>query len=608
VALMVTLVSAVYVGRTVDHQWVPHDEGALAQSAERTMHGELPHRDFDELYTGGLTAVNAVAFRVLGVRLSTLRVVLMIAFVLWVPALYYVASRFAGPVTAVLATGLAVTWSVPNYPAAMPSWYNLFFAVFAIAAVLRFGETGRRRWLVVCGAAAGMSVCTKIIGVYLMMAVLLTLVWHEQTMSTMDPLVDQSGSDRGRAFGVAVTVGLCTMIAALVALVRHTISPPVLAHFVLPSAVLVGVLVAREWSVSRAPSRLRLTHATALVLPTAIGWLVPVVLFVAPYLVTGSMHDLMRGVFITPSRRVQLASLPLPPLDVGWPGLVLAAVLASAVLIPRRWTWLLGVALGIPLGIEVLTWTHHPSLYLATWAAARVAIPLVVVCGSLALILALRRGRLDAVSAERVFALLSVAALCSLVQFPFSASIYFCYVAPLAVLAILAVLAATRDGPDPIAAVVATFFTLFAVVSMNRQSLDTLGRASEVGPPLVPLRLSRAGLSVPVDDADTYERLVAAVVRHAGGSKYAYAAPDCPEVTFLAGLRNPSRTLFDVFDDSTTHRSGVERAVLAHDVRVVALNGDPEFSTPIGAALDSTLRARFPQSDTIDRFTVRWRQ
>ena len=69
VAALVTLGGALYAGRTIDHQWVPHDEGALAQSAERTAHGQLPHRDFEELYTGGLTQVNALAFRVLGVRL-----------------------------------------------------------------------------------------------------------------------------------------------------------------------------------------------------------------------------------------------------------------------------------------------------------------------------------------------------------------------------------------------------------------------------------------------------------------------------------------------------------------------------------------------------------
>jgi hypothetical protein len=47
-------------------------------------------------------------------------------------------------------TLLAVTWSLANHPAPVPSWHNLFLATFGIAA-LRFLEDGRRRWLVLAG-------------------------------------------------------------------------------------------------------------------------------------------------------------------------------------------------------------------------------------------------------------------------------------------------------------------------------------------------------------------------------------------------------------------------------------------------------------------------
>src|SRR3989454_5257856 len=40
-------------GHYLTRGWVPHDAGSLAQSAERVLAGELPHRDFDEIYTGG---------------------------------------------------------------------------------------------------------------------------------------------------------------------------------------------------------------------------------------------------------------------------------------------------------------------------------------------------------------------------------------------------------------------------------------------------------------------------------------------------------------------------------------------------------------------------
>ena len=56
-------------------------EGTLAQSAERILAGELPHRDFVERYTGGLSYLNAFAFRVFGVQLLAMRYALFVAFI-----------------------------------------------------------------------------------------------------------------------------------------------------------------------------------------------------------------------------------------------------------------------------------------------------------------------------------------------------------------------------------------------------------------------------------------------------------------------------------------------------------------------------------------------
>ena len=58
----------------------------------------------------------------------------------------------------------------------------------------------------------------------------------------------------------------------------------------------------------------------------------------------------------------------------------------------------------------------------------------------------------------------------------------------------------------------------------------------------------RGGLRVGAEEQDEYERLVAELRAHAS-SGYMYATPDCPEVYFLSGLRNPTRTFFDFFDE-----------------------------------------------------------
>ena len=76
--LVVWALSVGYMATHLKRCWVPHDEGAFAQRAERVLHGELPHRDFDEVYSGGLAYLEALAFREPGINLVSLPIVLFV--------------------------------------------------------------------------------------------------------------------------------------------------------------------------------------------------------------------------------------------------------------------------------------------------------------------------------------------------------------------------------------------------------------------------------------------------------------------------------------------------------------------------------------------------
>src|SRR5437667_9188175 len=115
VFLIVLVFSIGFMATDLKRGWVPHDEGTLGLSAERVLNGELPHRDFDD-YTGGLTFIHALAFRAFGIDSGSMRIILFAFFVPWIPAVFYVASRFGSVYSAGAATLLAVAWSVPNYP------------------------------------------------------------------------------------------------------------------------------------------------------------------------------------------------------------------------------------------------------------------------------------------------------------------------------------------------------------------------------------------------------------------------------------------------------------------------------------------------------------
>src|SRR5437879_9279414 len=176
---LLCLLSATYLGMNLKRGWVPHDEGTLGQSAERLMRGELPHRDFNQPYTGGLAYLDAAAFRLFGVNLIVLRYILFAFFLLWVPAVFAIALEFCAPWPAAGITLLAVAWSVPNYPAAMPSWFCLFFATFGVLALLWHLHLMRPFWLVAAGLCGGVSFLVKTPGPYFVAGVLLFLVYLE---------------------------------------------------------------------------------------------------------------------------------------------------------------------------------------------------------------------------------------------------------------------------------------------------------------------------------------------------------------------------------------------------------------------------------------------
>ena len=67
------IVAALFAWPLLDRGWTPHDDGMLGQTAERIRLGQLPHRDFEELYTGALGLWHALAQRVFGTTMMAPR-------------------------------------------------------------------------------------------------------------------------------------------------------------------------------------------------------------------------------------------------------------------------------------------------------------------------------------------------------------------------------------------------------------------------------------------------------------------------------------------------------------------------------------------------------
>ncbi|HEX4441521.1 MAG TPA: hypothetical protein VH854_15710, partial [Thermoanaerobaculia bacterium] len=242
--LLVLAASAAYVGARLDRGWVPHDEGMIGLNAERLLRGELPHRDFDESYTGGLTVLHAAAFRLLGERLMSPRLVLFAVFLAFAAAAYAIAARTLAPAGSALATLVAVAWSFPNYLASMPSWYVLAFATLCVLALLRERDTGRRAWLLLAGLCAGASLLLLVVGLYVVAAALLYLAFAECGSAARRPR--GPGRFGFLLFQAAAVAGF---LGVLLAVARRSLTPMGLVQLVVPSAAAAAALLVRAWRV-----------------------------------------------------------------------------------------------------------------------------------------------------------------------------------------------------------------------------------------------------------------------------------------------------------------------------------------------------------------------
>jgi len=138
--------------------------------AERVMQGEVPYRDFLFNYTPGILWVNAALMKALGASLMTTRIGLFAFKLITLLTLFYIARRLTNPWSAVVPVVLSLAW--PGYQQVFnvyPDQYLMLFALAGLICMLNYDETGRARWLLLCGVATGTVFLFKYnVGVFLL--------------------------------------------------------------------------------------------------------------------------------------------------------------------------------------------------------------------------------------------------------------------------------------------------------------------------------------------------------------------------------------------------------------------------------------------------------
>lgn len=574
--------------------WIPHDEGQIGQAAERFLLGELPHRDFDDMYTGLLTVLHAIAFKLLGVRTESTRWMLLAACLPFLVCVYRVSRRWLKPVDAGGLVALCGLWSVRLNPESMPSWYILFLTVGMLDALLTFQERPNLRWLFIAGLLAGIAILFKITGLYLVAAGVLTLMDYEQR---------QSGTSDARSPGFSVWTLFCILVYGFAASRLWSRSDPLMSalHLTMPALGLGLAVLVGEWRRGRGAFRHRARTWLRLQLAFAAGVILPLSAWLLWYWQAGALADLMNGLIVLPQKRLQHAGAAFPgPATFLISGAVFTAVCLAgstqvgAVAAARDGRFLQRLAVAI-LGLLLVCGHLSTQGRIVCFQAIRNLAPYV------SALLLLRTVRSVGAFNKQAFAIASVLIMGAQVQFPFALDLYFPYVAPLVFIAgSFGLHAAVNEQGSAderlwLPRMLVAGLSLFALLQLK--SVVPLGNISAPSTQLTGMQLSfdRCGLTVESSLGRAYERLVAEIQSRTGDAEAILAGPDCPEVYFLARRRNPTRLFYDFFrPELLTHSEDIDALADAHGIRLVVIKQPflREFTTS-SEPMERWARARF---------------
>ncbi len=603
VPLLVTFAAAAYLIPFVDQGWIPHDEGLLGQSAERVLRGELPHRDFDDTYTGGQSLLHALAFAILGVKLESLRWLLWAGTLAFVPACYSLAARVAAPWLAALVTAACLLWSVPNYFAAMPTWYVLYLTTFGLVFLLRYLDTGRRRWLFAAGICAGVALLMKIVALYAVAAALMFLAFHESQRGA-DKNAVKPRSFAFPVFLALIGVALCGLVTVLLRRGSGgSLEFTALFHFLIPCLAVCATPVLCELRSGRGAFVERVRHLTWNVMSLCGGVLLPVGVFLIAYAAQGELGRLYTGVIVLPQLRFEYTHIGLPP-AITLLLLVIPLLVFGAGLVPPERPRLRMVAqVGITVVVGLLL-VFAGARYYEIWYSLRNFLPVAAVAACLLLVRA-SSARVAPDVKQAIYLMTATAVLFSLVQYPAGHPIYFCYCVPLVLLVMHYTVAAVPRWRYGYAALL-VLYTVFGVSHLNR-GYWTLP-ADRVAPNEYRLDLRRSRLRVSENQQRNYQAIMALIDQHAAGSAAILATPDCPEIYFLSERQNPTRVMYDFFDTQSDRTHALIGLLDDANVQLAVINTAPVFSPPIDARLDAAIRKRFPNRRQVGDFIIAWEQ
>jgi len=613
------LVAFAILWTVVPYGMIAHDEGQYGQSAVRILGGELPHRDFHEMYSGGLSYWHALLFRLFGEQLVVLRRAMVVLAMPAVLAAYAIALRFtASSVLAGIVAVAAVVSMIATNHAATPTTYLALLAVGILWLLIKDLEADNPRWIVCAGVLCGVGIAIKITGLYTLAATAVAITFCG-TERTGGPGGETGVSDRTgwleRVYRWAVAAA--AIVAAPLLVAAHP-TANTLAYFAVPTISMGVALLAAGRRFS--PRVMAQRHAMLCGAAAAV-----LLVCMTPWIAAGATSDLVDGLFIRP--RVRLGSAAYYP-----PTALISCILALPLTIvcvastgwkygrPLQWLGAAAVAGLLAMGLGAAPASamsgNRIRLALEGWRwFPTVAFPI-------AAVMLARAAEARPLAAAQAFATMALAAFFALNQYPFTSPIYFFFSAPTTVLAAVAIAALSARPPDSgsterhdpaslggvrfrAAAVAPAVACAAALAGFCLLRFGVEGFFREFYPRTdVTDRRTLSGLVLPAWRVEPYAALRDIFDTTLRADQTILAGPDCPEVYFFTGRPNLTPVMYDIFADRDALDAQLAR--LAGDDRIggVVFNTISQFSPLWEENLGRRLIARMRQRIQVGKFIV----
>jgi hypothetical protein len=307
VALLLFAIALGYFSLTLHHTFSLNDEGYLLHMSSRVARGEVPHRDFIDIYGPGVLSVTSLALWLGDERILAVRWLLALfkagAVVITFHILRRLTPRRVAALGALLATAYWGRASI-NLNSPYAAVYTVPICLLALVLLQRAGERRSPRAYLAVGCAAGLAIVFKqSLGVMNACALALA-IWASAMLDDGGKGVDagqQPGRDVAPArlrFRLPVLVAWAAAAAAVVVPTLGYIEPRSYVLHILPIHLLMAVTflgVAREGLGSEPGTIFRRRF-----LPYLAGLALVLAPVGAVYLWWGSLSSLIWNMFILP--------------------------------------------------------------------------------------------------------------------------------------------------------------------------------------------------------------------------------------------------------------------------------------------------------------------